>query len=76
MLDLRSNGVYVGDTYQGEIFYLSAIEALLENQGYGVADYFESWFVLLQKDTSGPLDEEVKNFLQYRIRKLRGEFDG
>ncbi len=75
LLDLRGNGAYVGDTYEGEIPYLTAILDLMERQGYGAVDYFESWFLLLQRDSAGVQNEAAIDTLRYKIRKLNGEFD-
>lgn len=70
LVDLRGGGTYVGDTYN-EVSYLSEIKRLLSEENYGVVDYWENWYALLEKDYTGELDEKVSDFLETGIEDLR-----
>ena len=65
IVDLR-DGAFVGNTYD-EVSYLSEIKRLLSEENYGIIDYLENWYALLEKGYSDDLDKKVVEFLESRI---------
>ncbi len=70
IVDLRGGGNYIGDVYN-EISYLTEIKRLISEDDYGVVDYWDNWYLLINKGFSGDMDEIVVGNLAAGIKAIQ-----